>query len=159
MKAKIMEFILLADEPNAYKQVARWYFDQWLANIPDMAIDKIETKLSSYVNRDKAPLLVLAKSKGELIGAVELKIREMDIYPDYEHWIGGVYVKDQERGNGVATKLVQEVVMQARRLGVEKLYIQTEKLDGGIYSKEGFSLIEQVLYKGHYVSVMQAELV
>ena len=82
----------------------------------------------------------------------------MDIYPDYEYWIGGVYVKSSARGEGVATCLVQAVINQAKKFGIERLYLQTEKLDGGIYSKVGFSLIEQVDYKGHYVSVMQADL-
>jgi len=60
-----IELILLADDPLAYKQVARWHFD--------------------YTNRDKAPLLVLAKLEGELVGFAELKIREMDIFPNYEY--------------------------------------------------------------------------
>ena len=153
-----MEFILLADDPLAYKEVASWYFEQWLSNVPDMTVGKVESKLATYTNRDKAPLLMLAKLDGELIGAAELKIREMDIYPDYEYWIGGVYVKSSERGKGVAARLVQEVIGQAKMFGIKKLYLQTEKLDGGIYSKVGFSLIEQVDYKGHYVSVMLVDL-
>lgn len=153
-----MEFILLADDPLAYKEVASWYFEQWLSNVPDMTVGRVESKLATYTNRDKAPLLMLAKLDGELIGAAELKIHEMDIYPDYEYWIGGVYVKSSERGKGIAARLVQEVIGQAKMFGIKKLYLQTEKLDGGIYSKVGFSLIEQVDYKGHYVSVMQADL-
>ena len=153
-----MEFILLADDPLAYKEVANWYFEQWLSNVPDMTVGRVESKLATYTNRDKAPLLMLAKLDGELIGAAELKIHEMDIYPDYEYWIGGVYVKSSERGKGVAARLVQEVIGQAKMFGIKKLYLQTEKLDGGIYSKVGFSLIEQVDYKGHYVSVMQVDL-
>lgn len=84
-----MELILLAEDPSAYKQVAFWYFEHWLSDVPGMTIEKIETKLAGYINRDQAPLLVLAKDGGELLGAAELKIREMDIYPNYEYWIGG----------------------------------------------------------------------
>ena len=153
-----MELILLADDPLAYKQMAKWYFDHWLSNLADMSVEKVETKLACYTNRDKAPLLVLAKVDGELIGAAELKFREMDIYPEYEYWVGGVYVKHSSRGKGVARKLVEEVIKQAKSFRVDKLYLQTEKLDGGFYSKVGFSAIEQVNYKEHYVCVMHADL-
>lgn len=153
-----MEFILLADEPSAYKQVARWYFDHWLSSVPSMSIEKVERKLSGYTNRDKAPLLVLVKLEGELIGAAELKIREMDIYPEYDFWLGGVYIKDSFRGKGQASRLVKEVVMRARAMGVTTLYLQTEDLSGGLYLDNGFNVIEQVNYKGHEVVVMFAEL-
>jgi len=153
-----MEFILLADDPLAYKQVARWYFDHWLSNVPGMSIEKIESKLVNYINRDKAPLLVLAKLGGELIGAAELKIREMDIYPEFEYWIGGVYVKGSFRGQGVASKLVKEVMARAKIMEVATLYLQTENLSGGLYLDNGFKVIEQVNYKGHDVVVMYATL-
>ena len=54
-----MEFILLADDPLAYKEVASWYFEQWLSNVPDMTVGRVESKLATYTNRDKAPLLML----------------------------------------------------------------------------------------------------
>ena len=123
-----------------------------------MSIERVESKLSGYTHRDRAPLLVLSKDSNELIGAAELKIREMDIYPEFEYWLGGVYIKDSFRGKGIASKLVKEVITHARRIGVTTLYLQTEVLSGGLYLNHGFKVIEQVSYKGHEVVVMYAEL-
>jgi len=153
-----MEYMLLTDDPSAYKQVAAWYFDEWLSGLPGMSVEKVALKLSSYDNRDKAPLLVLAKLNGELMGAAELKIREMDIYPEYEYWIGGVYVKSSARGKGIAANLVKEVIKQAKAQAIDQLYLQTLKLNGGLYSKLGFGFIEEVDYLGHHVAVMTANL-
>lgn len=150
--------MLLADDLGAYKQVAGWYFDEWLSDLPNMSVDKVALKLSSYDNRDKAPLLVLAKLNGELMGAAELKLREMDIYPEYEYWIGGVYVKSSARGKGIAANLVKEVIKYAKAQAIDQLYLQTQKLDGGLYHKLGFNLIEEVDYRGHHVAVMKANL-
>lgn len=101
-------------------------------------------------------MLVLAEEGGEVLGAAELKIREMDIYPDYEFWLGGVYVDEPRRGRGVASALVREVLSRARAAGIERLYLQTEDLSGGLYRRHGFEPIEEVDYKGHRVVVMVA---
>jgi GNAT superfamily N-acetyltransferase len=70
-----------------------------------------------------------------------------------------VYVKEANRGQGIASLLVDEVINQAKRDGVIKLYLQTEMLNGGLYVSHGFKIIEQVHYNGRDVAVMVAELV
>lgn len=153
-----MDCVLLADDPDAYKQVAKWYFEQWLFDVPGMTIERVESKLASYINRETTPLMVLAKKENVLLGAAELKIREMDIYPEYEFWLGGVYVQEDARGEGVASQLVKDVIARAQKIGVKTLYLQTERLDGGVYLTLGFRIIECVNYKGCDVAVMSAEI-
>jgi GNAT superfamily N-acetyltransferase len=153
-----MKLELLADDPDSHKTVAKWYFDEWVSAIPGVTIDRVENKLSKAINRDSAPLIVLAKHGDELIGAAELKRHEMDIYPNYEYWLGGVYVKNTFRQKGVGKALTQDVMARAKSLGIRKLYLQTESLNGGLYQRCGFEGIEEVDYKGHRVLVMVAEL-
>ena len=73
-----MEFSLLADEPGAAKTVARWYFDEWCKDTGRYSLEFIQKKVSGAINRDQAPLIVLAKESDTLLGSAELKIREMD---------------------------------------------------------------------------------
>ncbi|ENY72203.1 N-acetyltransferase GCN5 [Aeromonas diversa CDC 2478-85] len=153
-----MKLELLADNLNALDTVAKWYFDEWISAIPGVTIDRVKNKLSKSVNRESAPLLVIAKKDNELLGAAELKIREMDIYPEYEFWLGGVYVDEGSRGNGIGRALTENIIQRAKKIGIKKLYLQTEALSGGLYSSCGFMPIEQVEYKGHNVLVMVAEL-
>ena len=153
-----MEIVLLADDPSAAKQVATWYFDEWISKIPGVTIDKVVNKLSKSTSRVNAPMLILAKSNEDLVGAVELKLREMDIYPEYEHWLGGLFVKQEVRRNGVGTLLVKEVIAKAKNAGIEKLYLQTEDLTGGLYSTQGFEALKKTNYKGYNVLIMVADL-
>jgi len=153
-----MKLELLADDPDAYKTVAKWYFDKWVCLIPGVTIDRLENKLSKAINRNSAPLLVLAKDRDELVGAAELKLHEMDIFPEYEYWLGGVYVKDTSRGNGIGKALTLDVKERAKSAGVKRLYLQTESLDGGLYRSCGFEDIDEVDYKGYRVLVMVAEI-
>jgi len=149
-----MNFVLLADEPAAATTVARWYFDEWGAESPGVTIEKVIKQVSLASSRETAPLIVLAKKEGKVIGAAELKIREMKIYPDYEYWIGGVYIHSEERGLGVGSLLVRNVLGRAAAAGIRTLYLQTMDLTGGIYARLGFQPVEQVNYAGTDVLVM-----
>ncbi|NQZ07992.1 MAG: GNAT family N-acetyltransferase [Algicola sp.] len=153
-----MKLLLLADEPSAAATVATWYFNEWCKDTGRYDKDEVEKKVYASTNRDKPPLLVLAKEDDTLIGAAELKFREMDIYPQFEHWIGGVYVDENHRGKGVAFKLVSEVIAKARSVGVKKLYLQTEDLSGGLYARMGFKPIEEADSNGVKVLVMVADI-
>jgi len=153
-----MEFSLLADEPNAAITVAQWYFDEWCKDTGRHRFEFVQEQVSAAINRDQAPLIVLAKESDTLLGSAELKIREMDAYPQYEFWLGGVYVVEPARGKGIGSALVKEVIKRAKELEIEKLYLQTENLSGGLYTEHGFEPIEQKKSKGVTVLIMVAHI-
>ena len=153
-----MELQLLADNEEIIPTVATWYVEEWghlegVRNLPNM----IE-ELRDYLNKDKMPLMVVALEGGEVLGVAQLKFREMDIYPEKEHWLGGVYVSRRYRGNKIARKIIAEVVSIAEKLGVDELYLQTVRLDGGLYVTLGWNPLEQVEYRGEQVLVMERKL-
>ena len=90
-----MEFVYLADYPEAIPIIAKWYYNQW-GHLHGLDSQKTsEEMLADYLSWDTMPLLILAREEDEIIGAVQLKYYEMDIYPQKEHWLGGVYVVEQ----------------------------------------------------------------
>jgi GNAT superfamily N-acetyltransferase len=149
-----MDFPVLADLPAALPRVARWYFDEWATYTGVESAEHVEARLQASLNRDAIPLIVLAVLEGEVVGAAQLKYREMSIYPDREHWLGGVYVSAAHRGREVATELVQRVTLIARQLGVTELHLQTERIDGGLYGRLGWVATDRVEYRGRQVLVM-----
>lgn len=153
-----LRFENLADRPDAVPLIAAWYFNQWGHLNPAVTPEKIAAKLFASMNRDAIPLVVLAVMDDEVIGSAQLKYREMTIYPEKEHWLGGVFVAPEHRGNGVAVRLIDAIVNSARALGVDVLHIQTERLDGGLYPKLGWRRSEQICYRGLDVLVMEREL-
>jgi len=100
-------------------------------------------------------LAIVAVEADTLIGAAQLKFREMSIYPDKEHWLGGVYVHPHYRNQGVAETLIARVIEIATGLDVNTLYLQTERLNGGLYGRMGWQAIETVNYNGIDVLVME----
>ena len=158
MREDMIEFLLLADEPSAAETVASWYFDQWCRKTGLYTKEQVLAKVSAAKNRKHPPLLILVKLEHELVGSAELKIREMELYPDYEFWLGGVYVSQQARGYGVASALVKESLVRACAAGIKQLYLQTEDLTGGLYASLGFVPVEQVRSKGSDVLIMVTTL-
>ena len=153
-----MELVLLADHQEAVPVVARWYHDEWGYQVPDSSYAKACEGLRAELNRDRPPLSVVAVDGRTPIGAAQLKIREMDIFPDREHWLGGVYVADEARGHGTAAKLATRIADIARSFGIGTLYLQTERHDGGLYASLDWHPVERTHYRGPEVLVMAKEL-
>lgn len=150
---------LLADNIGAHRKIARWYFDEWVSSASGVSIEQVEITLAEATNRHSPPLMVLAKEAERIVGAAELKTHEMDIYPDYEFWVGGVYVDVNYRGQGVGQCLVNDILNRAKAIGIQTLYLQTEDLTGGLYTRFGFQPLSIVDYKGYKVRVMFVNLI
>jgi GNAT superfamily N-acetyltransferase len=150
-----MNFKLLADSEDAIPTIARWYFDEWGHLDEGSSVEKFRYKLGKALNRDRVPLVVLAVESDVIIGVTELKFREMDIYPEKEHWLGGVFVPSEHRGRGIASSIVSKASEIAKSFGIATLYLQTERLSGGLYACLGWRGLERVSYKGREVLVME----
>ena len=153
-----MELEYLADHEKAIPIIADWYYSEWGHLENDNSIEKVTNKLHSYLNRNKIPLIILAIEGDNIWGVSQLKYHEMDIYPEKEHWLGGVYVSEKQRGKKIADKIIGKIISDAVNLNVHTLYLQTERLDGGLYKRLGWQPIEQVNYRGLEVLVMKNEI-
>ena len=94
----------------------------------------------------------------KLIGSAQIKLNQMTIYPNKEHWLAGIYVEPKHRGNNVAALLIEKIQEIAITLGVEVLHLQTEHLSGGLYAKLGWQPDELVNYRSTDVMVMSKNL-
>jgi GNAT superfamily N-acetyltransferase len=152
-----MNFVFLADREESIPTIADWYFAEW-GHITNLSVEAISAGMRNALNRDKIPLLVLAVENDEILGVAELKYREMPIYPDKQHWLGGVFVPPAHRGKGIASRLANRIAEIAGSLGVRTLHLQTGKLDGGLYARLGWTAYAQVYYRGLDVLVMEKRL-
>ncbi|WP_249297154.1 GNAT family N-acetyltransferase [Pseudoalteromonas phenolica] len=153
-----IEFTYLADHPQHIPLLAKWYFDEWGTYVEDGSVESFQDKLQDYLNTDQVPLIILAVDGQTLVGAVQIKYREMTIYPDKEYWLGGVYVNPDYRGQHIASQLVMHAEKYAIELKISLLHLQTESLNGGLYAKLGWEIETQVNYRDVDVAVMQKVL-
>jgi GNAT superfamily N-acetyltransferase len=151
-----MHFAMLADHEHAVPLIARWYYEEWGCLYEAATPDRTVRDVRRYLNREVMPFIVLAVDGDTIAGAAQLKHREMaETFPDYEHWLGGVYVAPEYRGRSIGSALADEVARRAPSCGVRTLYLQTERLDGGLYRKLGWEPVTRVKVRGPEVLVMR----
>ncbi|WP_295893936.1 GNAT family N-acetyltransferase [uncultured Vibrio sp.] len=150
-----MKISLLADHPYEAPKIAKWYYDEW-ARIASNVTEEIvlEKVVEKSVNRTSIPLSLVAHLDGELIGVIELKIRENKNYPEYEHWIGGVFTNHNHRGKGVAHVLIESAKDKALNLGIKTLYLQCESFNIDLYFNHGFKVLHQAQHHDIETTIM-----
>jgi GNAT superfamily N-acetyltransferase len=153
-----MKFEFLAHNVEALPILAGWYYDEWGHLTTGNSFENVMTKLEAYLNTSEIPLILLAVEDAEILGAAQLKYREMDIFPEKEHWLGGVYVAASHRGKGIAGNLIDRLISIAVEMKVQTLHLQTQHPGGGLYSRLGWQPVERVNYHGREVLIMEKEI-
>lgn len=152
-----MEFRMLPADAPERMQLAQWYHAQW-GREAGLSLEQELQRLNLLRDAGGFPHLMAAFDGGQLVGAVQLKRREMQAFPQYEHWLGSVFVADSHRGRGLAGGLVEQAAAQAVRMGVTDLYLQTEALDGGLYARLGWKPLQEADNRSLRVLVMVRRL-
>ncbi len=153
-----MEIEYLADNPEMTPRIARWYFNEWGFEVSGNSYELTVKNLYGKLNKDRFPLPIVAIDNNELLGTAQLKVREMEIFPEREHWLGSVYVSSKAREKGVATALVKHIIQMAKNYKIKKLWLQTEALDGGLYKILGWHPVDRLNYDGHDIVVMKKNI-
>ena len=115
-----MRIELLSKNKDFIPEIVKWYYEEWGHSDYVNSIEEEINKLSIFLNEDKLPLILTAIEGDILVGVAQLKFFEMDIYPELEHWLGGVYVAPDYRRRGIAKLIVEESKNVARKLGRPK---------------------------------------
>lgn len=155
-----MDFEYLIDCQNAIPTIAEWYVKQWGHLVEGDTFDDALRRMRDYLNRDKIPFILVGLDQNDICGVAQLKHLEMgDMYPDRQHWLGGVFVPQGHRSAGLGSEIVEKMVSLAPEYDVETLNLQTEKLDGGLYARLGWNPVEQIVNdRGVEVLVMERHL-
>ena len=122
---RAIELAFLADRQDAIPRIAQWYFNAWGHLIPDETPKRSVERLAEFLNRDRIPFILVATCDGEIAGAAQLKFREMaKLYPDKEHWLGGLYVATERLDGGLYARLGWKAVEQVENHGREVLVME-----------------------------------
>lgn len=153
----VVEISSLTNHPSAIGTIANWYHEAW-GREDGISLEVLHRSLTQSFAGESFPYTYLAFSDGQLVGSAQLKLQEMKEFPELSHWLGSVYVAASARGSGVAQALVSHVASEAEHRGVENLYLQTEDLSGGLYSRCGWGALTQTQSHGKEVLIMERRL-
>ncbi|MCX0421709.1 GNAT family N-acetyltransferase [Aeromonas veronii] len=144
-----MEISLLADHPHDVSTIVGWYFDEWASQVPGVTKEMVRKKVEVKALNRNIPFSLVAHDDSELVGTLELKIQENKNYPEYEFWVGGIYVPAPHRRKGIAKKMINIAKDMAVSRGVATLYLQCETHNVDFYRQQGFNAIHKSTH-GHW---------
>ncbi len=138
-----VEFEYLVDHPEQIAQVVSWWRTVWGSRM-DEDDEVVADQIRSSLGKQELPIDILAYVDGKIAGSAALKQQELaSVYPQYQYWLGSVFVDESYRGKKLATELTLRIIDMARERGLPHLYLQTAKLEGGLYAKLGWEKVEQ----------------
>lgn len=145
----------LAHQKHFIPTIARWYFDEWAHLSPNISLEKIEAKVTAMAeSRAALPISFVLHDNDDLLAVAELKFHEHPDFPDYKHWLGGVFVPIEKRGQSYSTVILQHALEHAKAEGIASLYLQCELHNVDLYVKHGFSVIHKINDKDVEKAVM-----
>lgn len=150
-------FAYLADHPELLPILAEWFHTEWGDQDPQRSRETIQQEVSKSMHKNRLPLTIVCVREAQPIATATLKIREMETHPQYEHWLGGVYVHPEHRGQQVGSQIVEFTAQEAARLKVSDLYLYTRSHQG-FYTRLGWQVIEEPHYKGRRAYIMKRKL-
>ncbi|QDF73697.1 MULTISPECIES: GNAT family N-acetyltransferase [Shewanella] len=153
-----MKIIKLIEQPEAIDQLGYWYHNEWGHLGSNRTQSEQVHSLGQYLQYQGIPQLWLAQDEHQPIGAIQLRYQENSNYPSDSVWLGGIYVVEQHRGKGVATKLVREAQDYAASLNVKTLYLQTEAKNLALYHNLGWQIVATLSYCDLTINVMAKNL-
>ena len=149
-----LTFPLLVDRPSEIPRIAKWWCDEWGLPPRHASFDDYVRELAT-LTADALPLHVLAEREGSPVGVATLKFKEPHAaVAGRSHWLSGVYVEPSVRGQGIASALCRQIETLARARTIADLYLETERLDGGLYQKLGWRPLRQLDQDGVAFLVM-----
>lgn len=143
----------LADYSQFIPELAQLHYDAWQG--ADIATRQIV--LARFNRRDALPLAFIAVDDGRLCGSAFLMAADLSIYTEATPWLAGVYVKSEYRGQKVATRLIERVMVEAIALGFKELFLYTDEAQD-LYTGLGWQVIKQTRYREMDISIMRRAL-
>lgn len=152
-----VEFEILDPNDNdKIELIASWYFEEWKIPI------KQTTKSLSLIPNYNAFFQIVAIKDGIPIGTgglhqhVGLK-DHVKKYAETAPWIALLYIKSEERGNGIGSTLLQEIEATAKSKKFNQIFLFTYTAEP-LYRKFGWNLIEKINIKEKEISVLEKGL-
>ncbi len=153
-----LEFEYLADRREAVPLVIDWWRTIWADRMGNDASQAAE-QLRSSLSKTQLPIHILATVDGRPVGTAALKAQEIgEVFPDYQYWLGSVFVEEGSRGRHIASRLSLQIEEIAKQMGLPHLYLQTIDLDGGLYADLGWERVEEFTHMNEHALLMLKKL-
>src|SRR5580658_7388454 len=120
-----MTISYLIDHPDFVSVLAPEIAAHWRPYLPDETVERRVVKLRAHMSTKTLPMAWVAHNEGEVLGTAALRVHDLEGREDLTPWLGGVFVRRQFRGQGVASELCRVAEERAWALGFDRLFLFT----------------------------------
>jgi len=137
--------------------LAKWHQDEWCNISPDLSTSKRISLYNSYKSEATIPSCLIAIVDDQPAGSASLVESDMETHKQLSPWLASVYVHKDYRCQGIASRLIEACLENARDHGIQTLYLFTPD-QADFYMKRGWKKLEKTLYHGEMVDIMSYNL-
>lgn len=138
-----MKVFDLKNKQEYLREVMELEFKEWSsASISEMD-EKVKKKIDKYYEYvdDKLFCKLILLDEENLVGFISIFPHDGDIEKDLSPWYATMYVKKEYRGRGCSRILNDAILEEARKRGIETIYLKTELINyyekfGAVYIKD-----------------------
>lgn len=141
----------LEEHPNECGIVADWILSEW-GKLP--ILDYFEAIANSKGWAHSFPHSLVAHAKGSIVGTVSILLDDLETRPEFNPWLGCLYVHPEWRRRGIGTSLLTAAEKLATiRWRISDLYLFTEN-QTALYAKHGWKIVETDHYRKREITIM-----
>lgn len=136
----------LANHSKLIPELSTLLYNEWadLYLAAGLTKQDLTNALELRCATNQLPLTLVAVAEdGQLLGAGSIKLDEPGTKEGLSPWLGGIYIKEQQRGLGLGALIVTALENKARELGVSALYLSADTAEG-FYQKLGWFVLERL---------------
>ena len=152
-----MKIDYLAEHPTFIPTLSKWFLREWRDFYGDKTWEDVAETFYRRLNKGAVPMALVAFEGERPSGTVSLLAESISTRKHLTPWLGGLYVREEERGHGLGRQLIEAAVGEASKLGIEQLFIGLRKAEG-YYLKLGWEVVERMNYYGAEITIMQLNL-
>jgi predicted N-acetyltransferase YhbS len=117
----------LLNYPQHLNTVAQMIYDEfWVTVENGMTVADLAAHLHTATDTKKIPLCLIALIGDKLVGTVNLIENDDTKRAHLKPWLAAMVVQAEFRGQGIGSKLVTALLLEARAMQIETLYFGTD---------------------------------
>ncbi|MDF2868150.1 MAG: N-acetyltransferase [Gammaproteobacteria bacterium] len=148
----------LADYQHYIPLLAKHLYHQFSYFNPAYTLDSYEEELAHQCNYSQLPITYIVQQNNTVLGTASLYLNDLNSHQHLVPWLANVYTFEAYRKQGVGAYLVEQVVLQAKSLGFDKLYLFTDD-KAEWYQKLGWHSVDHSVLKGIPIVIMKYDLI
>lgn len=139
----MIDIAFLVDCPEVIPTLTQWFRAQWPGYYGERTQADIAQDFHFEANRTRIPMRLIAFFDGELAGTITLREHALQEVPESHPGLGGLFVVEAHRGQGIGTALVKAGMNVAKEHGYKQVYVSTVTARG-ILARLGWTVVQPV---------------